>query len=86
MTYFGALQIGFEKSEIILEVSYWVQISRKKIIGKSSQNNPILVLIFWDSIPCVSCLYTLLKFVSHFDFECSVYVSDEFLKNSGASG
>ena len=31
--------------------------------GKSSQNSPKPVLIFWSSIPCVFCLYTLLKVV-----------------------
>ena len=37
--------------------------------GKSSQNNPKPVLIFWSSIPCVFCLYnyTLLKVVGYYD-------------------
>ena len=35
--------------------------------GKSSQNSPKPVLIFWSSIPCVFCLYTLLKFVGYYD-------------------
>ena len=36
--------------------------------GKSSQNSPILVLIFLDCIPCAFCLgNTLLKVVSHYD-------------------
>ena len=39
--------------------------------GKSSQNNPKLVLIFWSSITCVFCLYTrnitLLKVVGYHD-------------------
>ena len=41
-------------------------LTRKKI-GKSSKNSPILVLIFWGSIPCV---WTLLKVVnvSLYDF------------------
>ena len=41
--------------------------SEKKIIGKSSQNSPILELIFWR---CVFCLYTgtfLLKVVTYYD-------------------
>ena len=36
--------------------------------GKSSQNSPIPVLICWMiSIPCVLCLYALLKVVSYYD-------------------
>ena len=36
--------------------------------GKSSQNSPKPVLIFWSSIPCVFCLYnTLLKVVGYYD-------------------
>ena len=36
---------------------------------KSSQkiNSPKLVLIFWSTIPCVFCLYTLLKVVGYYD-------------------
>ena len=34
---------------------------------KSSQNSPKPVLIFWSSIPCVFCLYTLLNFVGYND-------------------
>ena len=37
-------------------------------VRKSSQNNPKPVLIFWSSIPCVFCLYTLLKVVGYYDF------------------
>ena len=44
------------------------EVSLGKKIGKSCQNHPILVLIFWGSIPCVFCLYcALLKAVSHYD-------------------
>ena len=36
--------------------------------GKSSQNNPKPVLIFWSSIPCVFCLYIiLLNVVGYYD-------------------
>ena len=38
------------------------------LFGKSSQNSPKPVLIFWSSIPCVFCLYsvyTLLKVVGY---------------------
>ena len=38
--------------------------------GKSSQNSPKPVLLFWGSKPCVFCLYigpTLLKVVSYYD-------------------
>ena len=44
----------------------WPQVSRGKI-RKSSQNIHTLVLIIWGSIPCVLCLYTLLKVVCHYD-------------------
>ena len=39
-------------------------------LGKSSQNSPKPVLIFWSSIPCVFYLYvqcTLLKVVGYSD-------------------
>ena len=45
----------------------------------SSQNSPKPVVIFWSSIPCVFCLYTLLKVVGYYQ-ECSVHVSDGFKK------
>ena len=35
-------------------------------LGKSSQNSPKPVLIFWSSIPCLS-VYTLLKVVGYYD-------------------
>ena len=54
--------------------------SEKNIIGKSSQNSPILVLIFRSSIPSVFC-YTLLKVVS---YDLSVLsMSVMFLKKIG---
>ena len=37
------------------------------VVGKSSQNSPKQVLIFWSNIPCVFCLYTLLKVVGYYD-------------------
>ena len=47
----------------------WVQVSLGIFFGgKSSQNSPEPVLIFWSSIPCVFCLYTLLKVVGYYDF------------------
>ena len=42
----------------------------KQIVEKLCQNSPIVVPIFWGSIPCVSCLYiiyALLKVVIHYD-------------------
>ena len=39
-------------------------------VGKSSQNSPKPVLIFWSSIPCVGpilSVYTLLKVVGYYD-------------------
>ena len=51
-----------------MEVGGWVQVSIGIFFGKSSQNISKPVLIFWDSIPCVFCLYsTLLKVVSYCD-------------------
>ena len=41
--------------------------SKKIFLGQSSQNSPKQVLIFWSSIPCVFCLYTLLKVVGYYD-------------------
>ena len=45
-------------------------LTRKTNIGKSCQNSPIPVLIFWSSILCVLCFYIhciLLKVVSCYD-------------------
>ena len=59
------------KCEITMEVGRWVQVSLGifYFFGKSSQNSPKPVLIFWSSIPCVSCLYIyrLLKVVGYYD-------------------
>ena len=43
-----------------MEVGGWVQVSLRIFLGKSSQNSPKPVLIFWSSIPCVFCLYKIL--------------------------
>ena len=48
----------------------WVGGSRSLRIfcfEKSSQNSPKPALIYWSSIPCVFCLYTLLKVVGYYD-------------------
>ena len=42
------------------------------VVGKSSQNSPKPVLIFWSSIPiiitmCILSVYTLLKVVGYYD-------------------
>ena len=37
-------------------------VTQTKTIGKSSQNSPILVLIFWGSLPCVSIFWDLFNF------------------------
>ena len=42
-------------------------LTRIFLCGKSSQNSPKAVLIFWSSTPCVLCLYTLLKVVGYYD-------------------
>ena len=51
----------FQKSEISVEVGGWVQVSLGICFfcGKSSQNSPKPVLIFWSTLPCVFCLYIL---------------------------
>ena len=41
--------------------------SRSHSKKKKLENRPLLVLTFSHSIPCVFCLYTLLKVVSHYD-------------------
>ena len=48
-----------------MEASGWVQVSLR-IFGFF---NPKIALIFWstNSIPCVFCLYTLLKVVGYYD-------------------
>ena len=55
----GALQrnIFLKKSEITMEVGGWVQVSLRIFCGKSSQNSPKPVVIFWSSIPCVFSMY-----------------------------
>ena len=59
-----------QKPEITMEVGGWVQVSLGFFLfGKSSQNSPNPVLIFWItpiSIPCVFCL-TLIKVVGYYD-------------------
>ena len=57
-----------------MEVGGWIQVSLGFFLcGKSSQNSPKPVLIFWSSIPCVFCLQptrpngTLLKVVGYYD-------------------
>ena len=48
----------FKKSEITMDVGWWVQmLLGNYFFGKSSQNSFKPVLIFWSSIPCVFCLY-----------------------------
>ena len=45
--------------EFTKEGGGWVQVSHGIFcfVGKSSQNSPKPVRIFWSSIPCVFCLY-----------------------------
>ena len=54
--------------------------------GKSSQNSPKSVLIFWSSIPCVFCLHIIAKSCWLLWFECSVHVSDGFPKKNWMGG
>ena len=66
---------GFEKKRKIPKIrdyygSGWVGPGLTRnffLLGKSAQNSPKPVLIFWSSIPCVFCLYTLLKVVGYYD-------------------
>ena len=71
-----------------MEVGGWVQVSLGIfIVGKSSQNSPKSVLIFWSSIPCVFCLYILLKVVGYYDLSVlSMSVSDGFPKKKSGWG
>ena len=60
------------RCEITMEVSGWVEVSLTIFyFFKSSKKSPMLVRIFWGSIPCVLCgynnKYMLLKVVSHYD-------------------
>ena len=60
---------------------YGVSHSKFLFVGKSSQNSPKPVLIFWSSIPCVFCLYTLLKVVGYYDLSVlSMSVDQGFQK------
>ena len=74
----------FKKSEITMEVDGSRSYSDFVCFGKSSQNIPKPVLIFWSSISCVFCLhiYTLLKVVSYYDLNvcpCQWWVSKKSL-------
>ena len=60
----------------------WVQVSLGICFGEYSKNSPKPVLIFWNSIPCVFCLYffALLKVVGYYDLNVlsmSVMVSQK---------
>ena len=48
--------------------------------GKSSQNSPKPVQIFWSSIQCVFCLYTLLKVVGYYDLSVLSIIVMDFQK------
>ena len=62
----GFAKKKFQKSEIIMEVGGWVQVSLGIFFFlKSSQNNPKPVLIFWTK--CILYVYTLLKVVGYYD-------------------
>ena len=62
-------------------------LTRIFVVGKSSQNSPKPVLIFWSSIPCVFCLYTLLKVVGYYDLSVlSISVINGFPKKSFDGG
>ena len=52
-----------------MEVGGWVQVSLGIffIFGKSSQNSPKPVVIFWSSIPRILSVYVLLKVVGYYD-------------------
>ena len=54
-----------------MEVGGWVGPGLSEcVFGKSSQNTPKPVLIFWSSIPitmCILSVYTLLKVVGYYD-------------------
>ena len=51
-----------------MEVGAWVQVLKGIfLVGKTSQNSPKQVMIFSSSIPCVFCLYILLKVVGYYN-------------------
>ena len=52
-------------------------------LEKSSQNSPKPVLIFWSSIPCVFCLYILLKVVGYYDLSVLSMLVMGFQKKFG---
>ena len=60
----GIAKKSFSKNPRLLWKWVGVSMSHSDFLcGKSSQNSPKPVLVFWSSIPCVFCLYTLLKVV-----------------------
>ena len=59
---------------------------RNSFCGKSSQNSPKPVLIFWSSIPCVFCLYPLLKVVGYYDLSVLSMSVNAFLKKNMVGG
>ena len=65
-------------------VSVWVGTGLTRYFcccGKSSQNCPKPVVIFWSSIPCVFCMYTLLKVVGYYDLSVQSMSVMGFQKN-----
>ena len=46
-------------------VGGWVQISLNFVVGKLSQNNPILLLVYFDSY--TMCILCVSKDVKHYD-------------------
>ena len=54
-----------------MEVHGWVQVPFGicLFVGKSSQNSPKPVVLFWSSIPfmCILSVHTLLKVVGYYD-------------------
>ena len=65
----GALQSKQIQKSQVNYGSGWVGpgLTRKKIIGKSSQNSPSLVLIFGKYTMCILFVYALLKVVAYYD-------------------
>ena len=53
------------------------------LFGKSSQNRSKQELIFWSSIQCIFCLYTLLKVVSYYDLSVLSMLVRGFQKQFG---
>ena len=54
-----------------MEVGGWVQISLGIFFFENKPKTSRPLLIYWSSVQCVFCLYTLLKVVNYYDLSVS---------------